>query len=193
MSSCPSVAGEKHCAATHPNIRRFCACVPEPTAPPTTTTAAPVTARRQARNAGDASLSSAVLIAGPDRFTTVLLPLLAYVSLSLGGGGSKAAVLGGMALALASWPAPASAHNWMFTPSRATGQASTTGPCRGRRSPDTKHAQASVSSAAPLSSVLFYFLPLSSVSSASYHRASSRKACLRNSFAAHVACWVHSA
>ena len=147
VSTCAEDAGTQHCAAAHPRIRRFCACVPPPTASPTASpTAAPMatTVRRQARDTGRpgpvAGSSAAGPTTSPDRLATVLLPLLGYVSL----GGSKVSMVGGLALALASLASlaePSNAHNWMMTPSRATGQASTTGPCRGRRSPDDKHAQ----------------------------------------------------
>ena len=148
--SCAEVAADKHCRTAHPGIRRFCACIPQPTAAPTTSpTAAPTVAvsaaarlsRRRARSADEgAAASAAAGPASPASATTMLLPVLGYLSLG-GAGGGKAAVLGGVAMAMLSWAEPADAHNWLMTPSRASRQASTTGPCRGRRNPNDKHAQ----------------------------------------------------
>lgn len=147
--SCAEVAANMHCAAAHPGIWRFCACVPAPTASPTMSpTAAPAVAaaRRRARRTDEAvgsTNSAAAAPASPGRATAVLLPVLGYLSLGggAGGGGGRATLLGSLAVAILSLAQPADTHNWVMTPSRASREASTTGPCRGRRNPNDKHAQ----------------------------------------------------
>ena len=107
-AACPSVAAEKHCTATHPAIRRFCACVPEQEQEQEQ--ARTRRRRRRASGADGAATSPAARPAA--RLAAVLLPLLGCASLGQG----WAAVLGGVALA--SLVERAAAHNWMMTPSR---------------------------------------------------------------------------
>jgi hypothetical protein len=136
-----------HCAASHPSTQRFCSCDPAPTATPTTApTAAPTQASTTAPSGarirrGVTSAASAVV--SPHRVLTLGGVILGSLAALGGGGGSRAGTgtTFAVAVGLALWASPVSGHNWIMSPSRAMTEASTTAPCRGRKSATDWHAQ----------------------------------------------------
>jgi hypothetical protein len=138
-STCAVQAAAGHCDATNPAIRRFCACMPPPTMAPTVApTMAPSSARARR------GVTSSASAAAPNRLSTLLLGAVATLALGgvpSGGVGSVRGATALAALSIALWASPAAAHNWVITPARAMTEASTTAPCRSRKSSDDWHAQ----------------------------------------------------
>lgn len=152
------------CAASAPGVQRLCACTFQTTgggrrhreesdvgagagaaaAPAALAPApAPVSTPLASSAAAPPPRSS---VAASVAAAAVATTLIGSDSMHGGGGGGHLRVWTATAafsvatMALAAFPAPAHAHNWMMTPGRAMFEASTTKPCRGRKATDV-HAQ----------------------------------------------------
>ena len=148
-SMCAWEAATGHCNAANPAIRRFCACKMPPSAAPTAVPT-PVPASTtggdggggRARRGVTSSASSTVV---PSRLSTLLTGVIGSIMFAgipvprMHGSFNGAVAVTMVSMAL--WVSPAAAHNWVITPARAMTEASTTSPCRSRKSADDWHAQ----------------------------------------------------